>query len=329
MRAVTYVDAAGMSALQAAHRDQILGVLAYGEREHRLLVGDLPQAWTGLSTPDASARFEVWTSPTPVALETHDGIACASNDDVLFGTIEFAETGTFEADALANYLRLFARIDRAGYPHLLRVWHYLPQIHLEEDGPERYKRFSVARHEAFVRSGRDIARDAPAASALGRSPGGAVMAFLAGKHRSAPIENPRQTSAYRYPQQYGPRGPTFARAAEVAWGNQEQLYVSGTASIVGHESLHPGDTIGQAEETMRNLRALLTEANARTAAGRDWEKLLFKVYLRPGVAHDGVCKRLRNTFGEEADVLVLGAEICRRELLLEIEAIALRPAADL
>jgi chorismate lyase/3-hydroxybenzoate synthase len=180
-----------------------------------------------------------------------------------------------------------------------------------------------------VRSGRDIARDAPAASALGRSPGGAIIAFLAGRHRGAPIENPRQTSAYRYPQQYGPRGPTFARAAHVAWGNQEQLYVSGTASIVGHESLHPGNTIGQAEETMRNLRALLTEANARTAAEREWEKLLFKVYLRAGVAHDDVCKRLRNTFGEEADVLVLGAEICRRELLLEIEAIALRPAADL
>jgi len=326
---VAYVDVVGLRALQTAHSGRLLGVLAYGERNDHSLPAELPHARAGLGTRDASARFEVWTSPTPVAVETHDGIACASNGEVLFGTIEFAETEAFAADVLAHYKRLFARVDRAGYPHLLRVWHYLPQIHLEDDGLERYKRFSVARHEAFVLSGRDIARDAPAASALGRRPGAAVIAFLAAKQRSTPIENPRQVSAYRYPQQYGPRGPTFARAAYVAWGRQEQLYVSGTASIIGHESAHPGDPVSQAEETMRNLGALLGEASARTGAGRVWERLLFKVYLRPGIAHADVCKRLRNTFGEQADVLVLEAEICRRELLLEIEAIALRPAAQL
>jgi chorismate lyase/3-hydroxybenzoate synthase len=326
--AVAYADGQGMHALQTAHRGHLLGVLAYGERTDLLPMTDIPNAWTGLRTRDGDARYEVWMSRTPVAFETIDGIACTSNDEVLFGTIEFAETATFEADALAHYLRMFALLDRARYPHLLRIWHYLPQIHLDEDGLERYKRFSVSRHEAFVRSGRDIARDAPAASALGRRPGGAVIAFLAGRRPAVPIENPRQTSAYRYPAQYGPRGPTFARAAYAAWGEQEHLYVSGTASIVGHQSAHPGDPVNQAEETIRNLRALVTEADARAATGRQWEQLLFKVYLRPGVTQDDLGQRLRDSFGEQADVLFLEAEICRRELLLEIEAIALRPAAD-
>jgi len=327
--AVAYVDSQGMHALQAAHRGHMLGVLAYGERADPWPLTAIPSAWTGLHTREGDARYEVWMSRTPVSFDTVDGIACTSNDEVLFGTIEFAETAAFEAEALAHYLRMFALVDRAGYPHLLRIWHYLPQIHLDEDGLERYKRFSVSRHEAFVRSGRDIARDAPAASALGRRPGAAVIAFLAGRRRAMPIENPRQTSAYRYPPQYGPRGPTFARAAYTAWGDQEQLYVSGTASIVGHESAHPGEPVRQAEETIRNLRAVLTETDARAATARRWEQLLFKVYLRPDVTQPDLDQRLRNSFGEQVDVLVLEAEICRRELLLEIEAIALRPAADL
>jgi len=104
-----------MHALDAAQRGHLLGVLAYGERDESLLPAELPHAWAGLDTQDGSARFEVWKSPTPVLLQTHDGIACASNDEVLFGTIEFAESATFEAQTLAHYLRLFARIDHAGY----------------------------------------------------------------------------------------------------------------------------------------------------------------------------------------------------------------------
>ena len=326
---VAYIDAHDLNALQVRQADRVLGVLAYGER-NGVEMSSVPCAWTGLETPDADARFEVWSSRTPVTLRTHGGTRCAHNDEVLFGSIEFdpGDAGQFQQRALEHYLRMFALVDECDYPHLLRVWHYLPQIHLEEDGLERYRRFSVARHEAFLRSGRDIARDAPAASAVGKRQGSAVFAFLAGKRRGTPIENPRQMSAYPYPAQHGPRGPTFARASCVAWGQQEQLYVSGTASIVGHESRHAGDVQGQAEETIRNLCSLLSEVRARAPAGTpEWQRLLFKVYLRPGVAQDQVLHRLRDTFGDEPDVLVLEADICRRELLLEIEAIALRTPA--
>jgi len=321
---VAYIDAQGLQALPIGPSASVLGVLGYGERNDVQIQSPAPCAWTGLDTCDAGARFEVWSSRTPVTVETHEGTRCAHNDEVLFGLVEFdpGHTGQFQQRALEHYMKLFALLDESGYPNLLRVWHYLPQIHLEEDGLERYRRFSVARHDAFVRSGRDIARDAPAASAVGKHGGSVVFVFLAGKRRGTPIENPRQMSAYRYPAQYGPRGPSFARAACVAWGQQEQLYVSGTASIVGHESRHAGDVGSQAEETIRNLCALLNAA--RVSAGTaQWQRLLFKVYLRPGVAPDPVLQPLRHTFGDRPDVLVLEADICRRELLLEIEAIAL------
>jgi hypothetical protein len=327
-QALAYVDAQQLSTFQLDTNVHVLGAIGHGERNEA--GSSLVCAWSGLATHRAGPQFEAWSSRAPVTVETYDGTRCARNDEVLFGSIEFdpGSAGQFQQRALEHYAKVFALIDAYGYPHLLRIWHYLPQIHLEEDGLERYRRFSVARYEAFVDSGRDIARDAPAASAVGKREGSAVFAFLAGKRRGTPIENPRQTSAYRYPVQYGPRGPTFARAACVTWGQQQQLYVSGTASIVGHESRHDGSVRSQAEETIRNLCALLDQARACAPAGTpEWQRLLFKVYLRPGVAQEPVLDSLRNTFGDEPDVLVLEADICRRELLVEIEAVALRAPA--
>ena len=47
-----------------------------------------------------------------------------------------------------------------------------------------------------------------------------------------PVENPRQVSAYRYPREYGPQSPTFARAL-LPPSPRVPLLLSGTASIDG------------------------------------------------------------------------------------------------
>lgn len=316
---LAYVDAAGLARLRSEAPDHLLGVVQHGTLDPHDDPPAVPFSVSGLLARDGRPRYEVWRSVEPVRVDSLEGTLCACNDDVLFATIAFGDGEDFERAALEHYLRLFALIDRAGFPYLLRVWHYLPRIHRDDQGMERYKRFSVSRHEAFVRSGRDIARDAPAASAVGRQPGATVIALLAGKEPAQPIENPRQVSAYRYPGQYGPRGPTFARASRRTWTDSQQCFVSGTASIVGHESRHAGDPVAQGEETIRNLQALLGER-----AGDAFDELLFKVYVRPGTPDATVVRQLRTAFGERCDVLLLEAEICRRELLLEIEALALR-----
>ncbi len=48
------------------------------------------------------------------------------------------------------------------------------------------------------------------------------------------------------------------------------LFISGTASIVGHRSLHIGDTAAQTRETLTNIEALLGEAN-RLAGGAHFD----------------------------------------------------------
>jgi hypothetical protein len=46
-----------------------------------------------------------------------------------------------------------------------------------------------------------------------------------------------------------------------------------------------------------------------------------KAYVRPGVDPAAVERRLRERLGEDVPTLLLAADICREELLIEIEAV--------
>lgn len=243
-----------------------------------------------------------------------------------------------ERAAYAAYEAMFRVLDTLGMRHPLRIWNVVPAINAAQFGSERYLQFNTGRRRAFQAFGRPVIDSVPAASALGAAVPLAgdeapaiplVVSFLATRSASDAVENPRQVSAYRYPAQYGPSAPTFARAA--AWRGLRQphaeplLFVSGTASIVGHETVHRGDAMAQLRETLANIDALLSEA-ARKGHGRlALSDLTYKVYVRD--PHDvdrlaAIDEMLRSQCGSPARVWYLHAEICRADLLLEIEASA-------
>ncbi|MEY8879363.1 MAG: hypothetical protein AB9M60_22830, partial [Leptothrix sp. (in: b-proteobacteria)] len=208
---------------------------------------------------------------------------------------------------------------------LLRLWNYLPHINAELDGLEVYRHFNIGRQQAFLDAGQSAFEGAPAACALGHHGGPITLAFLAGPVAPLPVENPRQTSAYRYPSQYGPRSPTFSRAVLVEpAGQAAALFISGTASIVGHATVHPGDVRRQTEETLRNLQAVLAAAHACSTARFALDRMAHTLYLR----HPADLPRVRAVFEQALgadspaarDALYLHADICRSDLLVEIEA---------
>lgn len=209
--------------------------------------------------------------------------------------------------------------------HLWRVWNYIPAIHEEDAGLERYRRFNLGRARALKRFDQLNARAIPAACALGVANGPLSVAFLAGEQMPVPLENPRQISAYQYPKTYGPQPPSFARASLVTDGDQLWLFVSGTASIVGHESLHLGDVQAQLHESMDNIEVLLAQA-AITGGhpGFTLEDMHYRVYLRSesdvALAREVLEQRLG-----QAPWLMCQAEVCRKELLVEIEAVGKLP----
>jgi chorismate lyase/3-hydroxybenzoate synthase len=185
------------------------------------------------------------------------------------------------------YRRITAFLATHGYPHMLRMWNYFDDITGGEGDDERYRRFCVGRARAI---GAIDPAALPAATAIGRATGDKEQGeerrlqvyWLAARASGTPVENPRQVSAYRYPRQYGPQSPGFARAMLPPAGGAMPLMLSGTAAIVGHESQHRDDVEAQLDEVLANLDSLIGQARAQ--GGRQPEHFgagsRLKVYVR-------------------------------------------------
>jgi hypothetical protein len=237
--------------------------------------------------------------------------------------IELAESaaGSLETLIETAYLNIFDFLDASGHPSPLRFWNYLPSITADDAGLERYRRFNIGRYNAF--SARLSSPLPPAASAVGSRSGSPLIYFLAGREPPRPIENPRQVSAYAYPPIYGPRSPGFSRASIAGTGAAAGLLISGTASIVGHESLHRDDPTAQIAETLDNIAALVGEAERAGVPARSG-RWAFKIYLRDPSYREMVRSAIDAHFGDECEKLYLRADMCRSELLVEIEAVCLQ-----
>ena len=282
---------------------------------------------------------EAWQNFAVCRSGDRDGIRYRVGDGVLYGVIEIDEAG-FAGDAEAGalqratreaYRRIFDLLDAEERPHLWRVWNYLADINAETGGLERYRQFNVGRHDAFVAAGRladGVPQSVPAACALGVRNGPLTIAFMAGRMPAQSLENPRQIAAWRYPQDYGPRSPTFARGALAALPGQDLLFISGTASIVVHCTVHAGNVLAQAGEALVNIEAVLGEAN-RFMRGQPLAlaDLAYRIYLRDAGDYAAVRDLLRARLGG-ATALYVQADICRSDLLVEIEATASRPIAE-
>lgn len=281
--------------------------------------------------PTGAGVQEIWRCEAPCTGGVSEGIAWRRAGHLLYGVIElderaFAATAAdfpLQAASREAYRRIFRLLDSQGLPHLWRVWNYLAAINEEVGGLERYRQFNIGRQDAFIEFARGATGNVPAACAIGLAGGPLSIAFLAGDQPAVPVENPRQVSAYNYPAEYGPRSPTFSRAALVYPPGQETLLISGTASIVGHRTVYPGDVAGQCRETMANIAAVVDAANrlCRTASYA-LPELAYRVYVRQAADFPVIRETLAGLVGTSAKIVYVQADICRHDLLLEIEAMA-------
>lgn len=189
------------------------------------------------------------------------------------------------------------------------------------EGLERYRQFNVGRKDAFASYENGIGDQLPAACALGLAAGPLTIAFLLGRQAPIAIENPRQINAFEYPEDYGPRTPSFSRATLLPVEKNETLFISGTASIVGHLTQHADNVVAQTRETLINLDAVIAEANRILGQEKfDLQDIYFRVYIRHAADLDVVRDEIQRHIGGEVKALFVQADICRAELLLEIEA---------
>jgi chorismate lyase/3-hydroxybenzoate synthase len=264
---------------------------------------------------------EVWYANGTVHTGFDGQIRFAADDHHLAAAIEVDERehGGLGAAAAYAYSSIAKFQANSRFRHLLRIWNYLDDINVGAGDLERYRVFCGGRTHGL----RAMPPERyPAATAIGRRDGSHMLQvyWLAGLEPGIALENPRQLSAYHYPRQYGPTPPAFSRAMVVA---PDLLMISGTASIVGHASRHAGSVQRQMSEIFSNLDSLLARARAHAPAlpVRFGGNTLIKAYLREREHLPVVEQQLRERLPPGTPFLVLLGDVCRADLLLELDCL--------
>ena len=142
------------------------------------------------------------------------------------------------------------------------------------------------------------------------------------RFKKTPIQNHTVLNeAYDYPKKV-----SFSRGMRVELDNCVMLFISGTASVgEDGESLHPGDVRAQSWRMFNNISGLLE------SEGADWHDVVRTTcYLADFRQYDEF-NEVRNAFYEKQGLdplpasTCVEARICRPELLVEVEAIAIIP----
>lgn len=302
---VTYRPTAAAPSLQT--------LAAFGFGRHAPLYDD--PRWMRIALePLGPGLTEVWEVPGDVSHGRDGDLRWSRGGGWLFAAVECREDdhGGTEAAAAHAYGLLSEFVATGNEQHVQRIWNYLGAINDGSGDDERYKHFCTGRIRGM---GEVFAQGFPAATAIGHRADPALLQvyLLATDRPGTRVENPRQVSAWRYPRQYGRTPPSFARATLLP--ADDVLAISGTAAVVGHASAHAGDIDAQLSETLRNLEALLETGGL--PGGFDRHAPL-KAYVR----HAGDAARVEAFAARhlpDAPLLIVHGDICRAELLVEID----------
>ena len=278
-------------------------------------------------TFDAPQVIECWQGMFEGSHEQNSDWVFYHNDQYLIAAVPhqgLADLPIDKATELA-YTQIFKHIEAMGYPYLLRTWNYIPHItKVTTNGQNNYQLFCSGRTRAYDNSSHK--HDYPAATVAGTQQEGVYIYFIASKTLGKGVENPQQISAFHYPIEYSEDPPLFSRALLHRNDVQEILFVSGTASITGHSTLHEGDVIRQLDVCLDNIRHLIDTAVSSQQMNKldvaDMTQL--KVYVKHASDFNAVQTYLDNVLGLNAATCYIQGDLCRDNLLVEIEALAIQ-----
>lgn len=253
----------------------------------------------------------------PVGRWFHDGWA----GNCVLADLQAADVSASKtAQAEAVFEQLEQALGQAGMDlsHVARTSFFLDDILAWYGG------FNAVRTDFFRRRG-VLGGLVPASTGVsGRSPTGAAVVAGAWAVQSADgsapareVPSPLQCPAPDY-------GSSFSRAVAVAAGGGQRLLVSGTASILPNgRSAHPGDVDRQVALTLEVVGNILTSRGLdfadATRATAYFKRLADAPALEACLAKRG---------WDFLPRLTTQADICRDELLFELELDAFGPLAD-
>jgi len=250
--------------------------------------------------------------------------------EILIGNVQANKSKSCHENAANTFEGFGGLLGHAGFPvnSIIRQWNYLEDILGFDDDKQRYQEFNNVRSDFYAHHFKETGY--PAATGIGMNRGGVLIEFVALKSESAhtmPLDNPGQVAAHVYSDKVLIGGkfavkttPKFERARYLGVFGKKMIFISGTASIRGEETIGLGDAAKQAEVTIENIRRLYSDEVLSQIPDNG---------IRPQYGHTRVYvkhrkdfKSIKNTveryFGNLSAVFIL-ADICRDDLLVEIE----------
>ncbi len=253
---------------------------------------------------------------------------CADDITLLRITHEEKKYIDLENASYHAYKKIFEYLSNNTDMNLLRIWNYIPHI-LRHDNLERYREFNVGRWNAWQESGpkfSDGTPKRPAATGIGSFDGPLIVEALFTKYPVIYLENPRQTQFIHYSEKWGVRPPISARGTAHMHPDGVEVYIAGTASLLGEEVAHVGDVVEQTYETLRNIQALISGENLmkyEIDAHFDLINLEgIRVYIKNPDTDFSRIKSILEKELPDKDILYVHDDICRPGFLIEIEAVA-------
>ena len=271
--------------------------------------------------------YEHWLAERVDKRGEEHGFRFACCGPLMLAYAVFREEGQELQELTRRIYHALLALGRAqGYPWLWRIWNHFPAIGAVEAGKSRYRQFCEGRRLALNDDTHGRSAPLPAVTTTGSQAPGFAIYCLAGREAGRPLDNPRQTPPSDYPQHLGPHGLSFCRGVAVhPVGSGPMLYLSGTASIAGHATLHPGDAARQAREVLRNQALVMEQARREgsTHPAQLRELPFEKVYLAaPGHMPD-VRRELEAALDAAQPRYFLHSALCREDLMLEMESTCL------
>ena len=237
------------------------------------------------------------------------------------------------AEKVFNNLSEVLKWENLSYKHLLRQWNYIGGIleitELTGAVCQNYQEFNDARGLRYHQEG--LMNNFPAATGIGISGKSVILEGIALEADSQTqvfsLHNPVQQDAHRYSNDrlIGSEvesTPLFERGKVVFSHGQGHIWVSGTAAIRGENSIK-GNTQDQTKLTCDIIDLLVSNENLVEAGLPPKDYIVEAVYLRAYVKYLGDGEYVRRYLKERyADIPIhaLQADVCRDELLVEIEA---------
>jgi len=295
----------------------------------------------------AGLALEAWAIGGPSARLEHFGphVLAVSYDSVRWVYCAGIQSNGSKAAAYPLAMDVLQRMGSAlfeagtGFEHVVRTWFYLGGITQVEEKTQRYKELNRARADFYrgIKFYCSLSEPMipqgiyPASTGIGTEGRGLVASCLSLQTRRkdaylVPLENPQQTPAFAYHARYSPQSPKFSRGMALVLDNYAITWVSGTASVVNSQSCHPGDIRRQTEQAITNIERLIAPENfafhgvaGAGASLRDLAKIrVYLKYLSDFEQCKAICER---RFGPLPAIYAV-ADICRPELLVEIEGAA-------